>query len=165
MAYRNSEAYDFELFEPKRRVGQAPRKKAKIIELPQEKLEGKRRKRIGLKTILPVFLSFLIIAGLGGSYVYGQVQLSELAQSLGTEDKTLQEQRNAFAQLQMKSGSLISTEAVENYAEDKLGMKKTTRNQVASVELSKGDKSQVVQKDAGSGRLKQIWEKVKEYLS
>lgn len=165
MAYRSSEAYDFELFEPKRRMEEAPPKKSNVIELPKEKLEENRRPKIGLKRILPAFLSFLIIAGIGGTYIYGQVQLSELAQTLSSTEKTLQEQQNQYTQMKMKSNSKLSTEAVENYAANKLGMKKTTQNQITSVELSKGDKTQVVQKDTDRGWMAQIWETVREYLS
>lgn len=160
-----SSAYDFELFEPKRRGEQAPQKKSNVIELPREKLEENRRPKVRLGKIIPAFLAFIVVSGIVGTYINGQVQLSELSDSLGTAKSSLQEQQNVYSQLKIKSDSTLSMEAVESYASQKLGMKKTSQSQVTAVELSKGDKSQVVTKDTGKNWLEQAWEAIKGFLS
>ncbi|HEX3016681.1 MAG TPA: hypothetical protein VHP31_02360 [Caproicibacter sp.] len=160
-----SSAYDFELFEPKRREQQVPQKKSNVIELPKERLEENRRPKLRLGKVIPAFLAFIVITGIMGTYINGQVQLSELCDSLGTAQKSLQEQQNVYSQLKIKSDSKLSMEAVESYASQKLGMKKTNASQVTSVQLSNGDKTQVVTKDAGKNWLEQAWETIKSYLS
>lgn len=160
-----SSAYDFERFEPKRHVQEAPQKKSNVIELPKERLEENRRPKIRLGKIIPAFLAFIVISGIVGTYINGQVQLSELADSLGTAQKTLQEQQNVYSQLKIKSDSTLSMEAVETYATTKLGMKKTSQSQVTPVELSKGDKTQVVTKDSQKNWMEKVWDTIKGYLS
>lgn len=160
-----SSAYDFELFEPKRQTAQAPEKKSNVIELPKEKLEEIRRPKLRLGKLIPAILAFIVVSGIVGTYINGQVQLSELANTLGTAKQTLQEQQNVYSQLKIKSDSNLSIEAVESYASQKLGMKKTGQSQVTPVELSKGDKTQVVTKDTGKNWLEQAWETIKSYLS
>lgn len=166
MASRNGNAaYNFAMFEPKRKVQEAPAPKANVIELPQERLEENRRPKRRLGRILPATLAFIVIAGLVGSYVYGQVQLTELTESLDTANRTLSESQSSYTQLQMKSDSKLSLETVENYATQKLGMKKATQDQVTTVQLSKGDKAEIVQKDGDSGLLGKLWGFLRQYLS
>lgn len=162
-----SSAYDFALFEPKRSAGteQVPQRKSNVIELPKERLEENRRHRVHLGKIIPTFLAFLVISGIVGTYVNGQVQLSEISDEMGTAQKALQEQQNLYSQMKIKSASAFSMEAIETYATQKLGMKKTSSNQVTAVELSKGDKSQVVAKTSNSNWLERVWEAIKGFLS
>lgn len=166
MTSRNSNAaYDFAMFEPKRKVPEAPAPKKNVIELPQERLEENRRPKRRLGRILPAAMAFIVIAGLVGSYVYGQVQLTELTESLDTANRTLSESQSDYTQLQMKSDSKLSLETVENYATQKLGMKKATQDQVTTVQLSKGDKAEIVQKDGDFGPLGKLWGFLRQYLS
>lgn len=137
-------AYDFELFEPKRRVEQAPPLKNNVIELPKERLQENRRPKVSLWKMLPTALAFLAIAGMAGAYIYGQVQLAELTDSLGTVEKQLSEVRSVYTQMAMKSDAQLSLQTIETYASDKLGMEKVNQNQVKTVELSHGDKTQVL---------------------
>ncbi len=164
-----SSAYDFALFEPKRSGGpeQEPRRKSNVIELPKERFQQKRGTRLRLGKIIPVFLVFLLIAGITGTYVNGQLQLSELSAEMGAAQKTLLEQQNQYAQMKIKSDSSLSMEAVETYATQKLGMQRTTADQVTTVQLAKGDKSQAVGKTAGNGWnwLESIREKIRGLLS
>ncbi|MCI1955190.1 MAG: hypothetical protein LKJ21_02300 [Oscillospiraceae bacterium] len=160
-----SSAYDFELFEPKRRNTPEPRKKSNVIEIPREKLEQNRRPKIRLAKILPAFLAFLTISGMVGAYVNGQVQLSELSGALGTAEQSLREGQDVYSQLKIQSDAKFSREAVETYASQKLGMKQTDPSQVVSVGLSKGDKAQVVTKDTGKSWLERAWEAIRSRLS
>ena len=164
LAYRSSnEAYDFTLFEPKRQL-EAPQKKSNIIELPQEKLEENRRAKNNPLKILSGFMALLVMLGIVGTMVYGQVQLTELTDQLNKQTKTLNEQQNAYTQMKMKSDSQLSLETVENYATQKLGMKKIEQNQVVPIELSTGDKTQVMNNE-NQNQLESVWNALLELLS
>lgn len=140
----NNTAYDFELFEPRRREAREPVRKNNVIKLPQEKLQENRRPKISAWRLLPTALAFLIVAGMAGAYIHGQVQLSELSESLGAVNGQLSEDQSVYTQMRMKSDAQISLETVETYASDKLGMEKVNQNQVKTFRLSKGDKTQVL---------------------
>lgn len=165
MAGHGNEAYDFELFEPKRVAEEVPQKKSNVIELPKEKLEQNGKSRPGTVKMVMMFLTFCVIAGIVGTFVYGQVQLAELSESLGTAQKALQEQQDIYTQMKIKSDSSLSMEAVETYASDKLGMKKAEDSQIVPVELAKGDRAEVVAKDSAPGPLERVWKTIEGYLS
>lgn len=160
-----SSAYNFELFEPNRKIEQEPPRKPNVIELPKEQLEANRRTKIRPIRLVAIFAAFTIISGIVAAYVNGQVQLSELSEEMGTAQATLQEQQNLFTQLKIKSDSKLSMEAVENRASTSLGMQKTTRSQITTVELSKGDRSEVVGGIQNKNWLERAWEAVKGFLS
>lgn len=165
MASQNSnEAYDFGLFEPKRQQ-EAPQKKSNIIKLPKEKLDENRRSKVNPARAVSGFLAMAVILGVVGTIVYGQVQLTELTEQINTQTKTLTESQSVYTQLKMKSDSQLSLQAVEDYAKDKLGMTKIQQNQVQPIELSSGDKTQVVQKGAGKDWLASLWDSIMQFLS
>ncbi|MFR1213725.1 MAG: hypothetical protein ACLSCV_02180 [Acutalibacteraceae bacterium] len=53
---------------------------------------------------------------------------------------------------------------VESYAKENLGMKKIDQNQLVFVELSKGDKGEVVQDNSGNN-FTNLWNSIKNFLS
>ncbi len=161
---KSSEAYDFALFEPKRQQ-EAPQKQSNIIELPKEKLEQNRRSRVNPIKAVSAFLSLMIMLGVVGTIVYGQVQLTELTERTNAATKTLNESESVYTQLKMKSDSRLSLQAVESYATDKLGMKKIEQSQVEPIALSKGDKTQVVHSDASQNWLASLWDTIVQLLS
>jgi len=166
MASRNSnEAYDFALFEPKRQQQQVPQKKSNIIELPQEKLEQNRRTRTNPVKAASGFLALIVMLGIVGTMVYGQVQLTELTDQLNSSTKVLSENQSVYTQMKMKSDSQLSLETVENYATQKLGMKKIEQSQIEPVELSKGDKSQVVGSGTNQSVILSLWNSIQRLLS
>lgn len=160
-----SSAYDFALFEPKRSPEAQPRKQSNVIEIPKERLEQNRKPKRKPWRIVSTFLVFLAVSGILGMYIYGQAQLGKLSTSMGTAEETLREQQNQYAQLKIKSDTTLSMDSVENYAAQKLGMRKTTRDQVTTVQLSKGDKSEVVAQASSPSWLEQILDRVKGFLS
>lgn len=165
MASRNSNAaYDFALFEPKRQQ-EVPQKKSNIIELPKEKLEANRKSKANPLKALSGFLALAVMLGVVGTMVYGQVQLTELTDQLNSMTKTLNENKSVYTQLKMKSDSQLSLETVENYATQKLGMKKVEQNQIEPIELSKGDKTQVVKGGAEQDQLTSLWNTILQFLS
>lgn len=160
-----SSAYDFALFEPKRIPEKEPERQSNVIRIPKEKLEENRRPKPNLWRFVPTFLAFLLISGMVGFYIYGQAQLSQLSESMSAAQKTLDEQENRYTQLKIRSDSVLSMEAVETYASDTLGMKKTTQDQVTSVSLSEGDKTEVVSESGGTSWFERAWEKLMGFLS
>lgn len=163
--HNSSEAYDFALFEPKRRQEEPQRKKAdNIIEIPREDLERNRRRKIR-PAVIPGFLAFAVISGIVGTFVYGQVQLTELTDALNKETKVLNENQSVYTQMKMRSDSRFSLEKIEKYATQTLGMQKIDQSQVTPVELSKGDKSEVLQKSGQGGLLARLKEAINRLLS
>ena len=166
MASRNSsEAYDFALFEPKRQQQQAPLKKSNIIELPKEKLDQNRRARTNPVKAASGFLALIVMLGIVGTMVYGQVQLTELTDQLNSSTKILSENQSVYTQMKMKSDSQLSLETVENYATQKLGMKKVEQSQIEPVELSKGDKTQVIVSETSQNLIISLWNAIQRLLS
>ena len=166
MAARNSsEAYDFTLFEPKRRQAELPREKTNIIELPREKLEQNRRAKTKPAAVVCAFLAFAVVTGIVGTFVYGQVQLTELTDSLNAQTKTLNESQSVYTQMKMRSDSRLSLEKIENYATQTLGMQKIDQSQVNPIELSRGDKSEVLQKSGGENWFSRLMDSLKRLLS
>lgn len=164
MAASNT-AYDFGMFEPKHRQTQEPARKNNVIELPRERLEENRRPKHRILPMLPTILSFLILAGMSGAYIYGQVQLAELSDSLSAVSKQLSEAQSVYTQMKMKSEAQISLEAVENYASEQLGMEKINRKQVENVTLSSGDKTQVLVPVTNQNWFSKLMDSVRRFLS
>jgi cell division protein FtsL len=164
-----SSAYDFALFEEKSTAEpiRVPQKKSNVIELPKERLQANRRHKAHLGRYLLPFFAILIIAGLVGTYINGEVQLYTLTTQINAAQKTLQEEQDSNARMKLRSDCSLSMEAVENYATEKLGMKPTQDDQVITVQLTSGDKSQVVQKTAEGGWawLQNIWSTLTSFLS
>ncbi|WP_326974586.1 hypothetical protein [Caproicibacter sp. BJN0012] len=153
------------MFEPKRRAEQEPARKNNVIELPRERLEENRRPKYSRWKMLSTVLSFLIVAGMAGTYIYGQVQLAELSDSLGTVTKQLSEDQSVYTQMNMKSEAQTSLEAVENYAADKLGMEKINQKQVKNIALSSGDKTQILLPVKNDGWFSRLLNSVRRFLS
>ncbi len=65
----------------------------------------------------------------------------------------------------MKSDSQLSLQSVEDYATNKLGMKKIEQSQVEPIELSKGDKIQVLQSGNDQNWLSSLWNSIVQLLS
>ena len=164
-----SSAYDFGLFEEKGSAEpiREPQRNSNVIELPKEHLQANRRHRVRLGRILLPFFAFLVISGLVGTYINGEIQLYALTSQINAAQKSLQEQQDSTARLKLQSDCSLSMETVENYATQKLGMSPMRDDQVTTVELTSGDKSQVVQKTAGGslGWLQHIWDTITGFLS
>ncbi|MVB10585.1 hypothetical protein CAFE_12800 [Caprobacter fermentans] len=158
-------AYDFGMFEPKRREVQEPARQNNVIELPRERLEENRRPKRSVLKMLPTILSFLMIAGMAGAYIYGQVELSELSDSLGVVTKQLSEDQSVYTQMKMKSEAQMSLQSVENYASDQLGMEKVNRNQIENVTLAAGDKTQVLLPAQNGSWLSELVGSIRRFLS
>lgn len=166
LALRNSStAYDFELFEQKRQAVQNPQKKSNIVEIPAEELEKNRRHKLRFGKAFSTAFTFILLAGMVGYLIYGQVQLTMLSDDLNAANKSLSENQSIYTQLKMKSDSKLSLDTVETYATQNLGMKKVDQSQIETVALSKGDKSKVVIQDGGHNWFSSMVRFLQQYLS
>lgn len=164
MAKENrSEAYDLSLFEPKTKEQQSQNNN--VIEIPQEKLEQSRKNKVKPIRAIAGFTSLVIMFGIVTTMVYGQVQLTELTENFNKASKQLSEEQSVYTQLKMQSDSKLALNSVEDYAKNKLGMKKLEQNQMEFVSLSQGDKGQVLQNNQGENWWTSLWHSIEKLLS
>ena len=110
---------------------------------------------------------FLLVIALGatGSIIFNQVRLTELTEEIDTTAQQLEESQSVYTQLQMKANANLSLATVESYAKENLGMRKIDQSQLVFVELSKGDKGEVVQDNSGNNFFTNLWNSIKNFLS
>ncbi len=178
---RTTEAYDFALFETKpvqeqytvHRKKKAPPAPTKAASAPktqtcsQVQIYRVKKQRSKAKALRVVVCSLLLVTALGamGSIIYNQVCLTELTQQIDTVAQELEESKSVFTQLQMRSNANLSLATVESFAKERLGMRKIDQSQLVFVELSKGDKGEVIQSNHGDNFLVRIWNSTKNLLS
>lgn len=158
-------AYDFELFEPKKKQEPQQQPKSNIIRLPQEELERNRRPKHRSLKVVSMCLFLTAMLGIVGTFVYGQVRLSELTNEINRSSTELSEQQSLYTQLKMKSQAKLSLQTVEEYAEAQLGMRKIEQDQVEYISLSQGDKGQVLEEGQSQGWLASLWSSIEQLLS
>jgi len=153
-----SYAYEFSLFEDKELSNRyTVHKKSKKIDIGSGQENG-------LKTTISCFLLVLALS-VTASLIFNQVRLSELTDQLSTATQQLEESKSIYTQLQMRSEANLSLATVENFVKQNLNMRKIDQSQLIFVELSKGDKGEVVQ-DSGDGNFfVNICNKIKNFLS
>ena len=101
--HTRGEAYDFELFEPKRKQELQPQPQNNVIRLPREELEKNRRPKHRAFKVISVCTFLVVMLGIVGTFVYGQVRLSELTNEINSTTTELSEQESLYTQLKMKS--------------------------------------------------------------
>lgn len=165
MATENrSEAYDLSLFEPREARRPQEQERNNVIELPRKQLERNARPKVRpLRALSTLLLSVAVIAVMG-CMIYSQAELNELNSRLAEKTKTLTETQSSYTQMKMKSDAQLSLDSVENYAKEKLGMKKIEASQVVCVSLSEGDKGAVL-RDDGNSLLLRLWDSLQNLLS
>lgn len=168
MAYENrNAAYDLSLFDedvaysngsalPKREEQEVHKKQtkrktknsSKVVTLPEEELHKiRRRKHNPLKLALGS-IGGAAVALIIGFIIVGQVQLTELNEQIVDAQNTLANAQSVYTENEMKVEAGLSSSAIEEYAENNLGMTKASNAQKEFVSLSGGDKAEVFsQKD------------------
>ena len=164
MATQNYTAYDFSRFEPRRKEQAEEAQKNNIIQLPKEQIEKNARPRLHPVRLLSTFAMFAVILATVGSLVYGQVQLTELTDSINSTEQELAESESLYTQLQMKSDAMLSIDSVEAYAEQNLGMRKAEKSQVEYISTAQGDEGTVLQSVDEQSILDQIWNWFRQLL-
>ncbi len=177
---RTSEAYDFSLFEGKELVDKyTVHRKSKDLSIgtgkdaDSEREQSKaqvyriKKQRTRARTLRVVVSCFLLVVALGatGSIIFNQVRLTELTEEIDAAAQQLEESKSIYTQLQMRVNANLSLATVESYAKANLGMRKIDQSQLAFVELSKGDKGEVVQDNSGNNFFVNLWESIKNFLS
>lgn len=163
MAYNSkSAAYDLSLFDdesmytngtaaPKREkesVHKKNKKTSKVVKLPEDELNKIRRRKhnplkIALGSVTGAAAAFVV-----GIIIVGQVQLTELNEQIVDAQNTLANAQSVYTENEMKVEAGLSSSAIEEYAENNLGMTKASNAQKEFVSLSGGDKAEVFsQKD------------------
>ena len=81
--------------------------------------------------------------------VYNQVQLTELTEEINTTAKQLEEAESLEIQLNMEASAQMDGAAVEQYAQEELGMSKVSGGQVTYVNVAQEDQGTVVREATG----------------
>ena len=130
-----NEAYDLSLFEPK---------KAKVVELkPNKKVQkAKSRKRViesVLNTTATICISALVV-GVLTLVIASRVRISELNRVIEEKQAHLVVLQSEEIRLKDQLARKTSTQSVEEYAENVLGMQKVEANQIVYISEINGDK-------------------------
>ena len=139
-------------------------KKNSVVHLSEKQLRQARRKGINpLKSAITIFcvsIAFALVA----SVIGGQVQLTELTESINEATGSLNELQSVEIQLQMKATSNMNVDEIEEYARAQLGMGKINNNQITYVNLAQQDKGIVVEK-TDKGFFANLWNTVTSWVS
>lgn len=158
MAYENrNAAYDLNLFDeastaaplPKRdeeeKRANKPKKKTgkKVISLPEEEIHKIRKRRHNPLKLAVGSIGGAVAAIIIATIIVGQVRITELNQEIITAKETLSNSQSVYTQTEMSLQAKLSSSDIENYAENQLGLTKSSNSQQEFVSLSGGDKSEV----------------------
>lgn len=121
-----SVAYDLSLFEESKN-------KNNIVRLPKKSYNKKTK----INSMHAIALGAICVLGVGifGTFVYNQVQLTELTSKICIGEKALSESESIYTQLQVKAESKMSLSVIENYAIDKMEMTKLDPSQIEYINL------------------------------
>lgn len=161
MAYNSkSAAYDLSLFDdesvytngtaaPKREKESVHKKNKKtdkvnkVVKLPEDELNKIRRRKHNPLKLAVGSVAGVAVAFVVGIIIVGQVQLTELNEQIVQAQSTLANAQSVYTENQMKVEAGLSGTAIEEYAENNLGMTKASNAQKEFVSLSGGDKAEV----------------------
>ena len=149
MAGQGNAAYDFSRFE-ERKV-----ESAEVINF-EEHLEAQKPRKT-FRHVLRAFAVFAVIAVLAGPLIYNEMQLNELNISINRGERALNEANNEYIQIEMQAEARVSTEEVERYAKEVLGMQKLQPGQVIYIHVNNEDKFEVMEEN-DTGFLSKIAE-------
>ena len=175
----NNTAYDISLFEseaparelPYRKPRRAPHRtdrkgspkgktKAKIVVVPQRKIEQIRKRKHNPFKLAVGFAFSAVIIAVVSAIICGQVQLTELNQKIANAKDDLENMQSQYTQMKMNVDAKYTTAIVEEYAQNNLGMSKASNSQKEFVDLSDGDKAEITE-NSETG----LFEKIADALS
>ena len=153
--YNGAQAYRFELFEPQQAMP-APKKKEvpvgpqRVVEAPkktkaQKQAEAKEINR-RIAVILTVSVVMFMLLGIN---MYSRTRLTVLAQEAAKIQTSISEEQSRTVDLQSRLTQKMSTDAVLDYATNRLGMVKGNRSQINYITVN-GSDSVVYNDDSGS---------------
>lgn len=149
MAYENrNAAYNLELFSDNA-AEKLPKKKKKteknnkVVALPQEALVKIRRRKHNPFKLFVGTVAGIAITAIVAAIIVGQVQLTELNQQIITAKADLRNAQSTYTQRQMSLQADFTTNDIEKFARDELGMSKAENAQKEYISLSQGDKAEI----------------------
>lgn len=153
--YNGAQAYRFELFESQQAMP-APKKKEvpvgpqRVVEAPkktkaQKQAEAKEINR-RIAVILTVSVVMFMLLGIN---MYSRTRLTVLAQEAAKIQTSISEEQSRTVDLQSRLTQKMSTDAVLDYATNRLGMVKGNRSQINYITVN-GSDSVVYNDDSGS---------------
>ncbi len=145
-ANRGTEAYDLSLFEPK---------PAKIVQLKKNKKALKQQQRKNaiqsfLNTAATLCVAALVVTVLG-LIIGSRAQLATLNKAINDRETRLVELQSEKTRLTDELARKTSTQNVEEYAKNVLGMQKVDSNQIEYIYTENTDK--VVMADPQNGSI------------
>lgn len=169
---RSGEAYNFSLFEDHSDAVQEPLpeeaavKQDNVIVLPNRAQQKRKKAKLRGHAFRAVASCVVIVlmVGVFSGFVYGQVQLSELAIAVSDANQALSEQESVYTQLQMQNESQQSLSEIEEKATTQLGMSKIDSSRLETVDWNTTDKGQVVQ-STDNGFLAKVWSYIQSLFS
>ncbi len=137
-----TEAYEMSLFEPKQ---------AKIVELkPNKKQLKAQKRRARIQKVLNVAAAAVvsaIVIGVVAFTLTSRAQLNEMNSLINQKQEDIQNLQEEYERLSTELASQTSTQAVEDYAVNELGMQKIESHQIQYITVEDGDKVEVNETD------------------
>ena len=181
MSRFTSEAYDFSLFEERSVVEDIPqwdnaqrvaepqeethqKTRENVVELPQRELEKNRKPRMHPLRRAAAVLCFGVIFATVITVVYNQVQLTELTDQINTTTQQLEEAQSTEIQLNMEASAQMDGAAVEQYAQEELGMSKVSGGQVTYVNVAQEDQGTVVREATSGSFWENLWSTIQSWF-
>lgn len=153
MSIQNNTAYDFDRFSPQ----QDSKKKNNVVQMPVPRPQP--HKKMALGPILRRAAVCAICFGMFGGLIYNQMTINELNTTIQKQSASLNRSQNEYIQLEMAAQARMTTEEVERYAVDVLGMQKLQNNQIEYIRMNDQDKIEIA--DSGNQSL---WEKIQNWF-
>lgn len=164
MAYRGSEAYDFSLFEPqvattragsaapakksapavkqapKKQVKNAPQKKQNTSKYVQDDARTATKNELLPSGIIKVMAVAAVMCAMWMGLLVMQAQCETISSRIADLNEKIDIADGEYVRLTAELNSKMSSEKIEDYAVNKLGMVKAESYQIDYIDLSEGDK-------------------------
>ena len=141
---------------PERSREELPLRRDNVVQLTEKQLRKARNAGINpLRSVLSV-VSVAVVFALLAFYIYGQVQLTELTESINSAKTELAQLESVEVQLQMKAMADIDVSEIESYARNELQMELVNQNQITYISLNNRDVGEVIGNE-NSNIFANIW--------
>ena len=140
-----TQAYRFELFEPQQAMPAPKRKSApvgpqRVVEAPKKTKAQLKAEAKAINRRIAVILSVAVVMFmLLGMNMYSRSRLTVLAQEAARIQTSISEEQSRTVDLQSRLTQKMGTDAIIDYATNRLGMVKGTRSQINSITVNGSD--------------------------
>lgn len=129
----NNAAYDFSRFEEKTEEVT----EAEVIDFDEHFEAGKPRKT--LRHVARALALFILIAVFAGPLIYNEVSLNELNMRIASTQRKLSDAQSEYVQIEMAAEARVTSDEIEKYAVETLGMRLLQPEQIIYVRASNQD--------------------------